>query len=64
MTYIEEYYRLTLTWDVFKYNKGLKIKANLIGLTLTWDVFKFSLDVTGIVTSLCLTLTWDVFKCF
>ena len=32
--------RLTLTWDVFKWEKRLQKKITQQGLTLTWDVFK------------------------
>ena len=33
-------YRLTLTWDVFKYSEELYKFPKVLGLTLTWDVFK------------------------
>ena len=42
MNYLEETYtRLTLTWDVFKFD-GNQVNASMITrLTLTWDVFKW-----------------------
>ena len=38
---IMEAVRLTLTWDVFKFD-GNQVNASMITrLTLTWDVFKW-----------------------
>ncbi len=36
----ESDYRLTLTWDVLKYNFKDDLVFDYNGLTLTWDVLK------------------------
>ena len=53
---------LTLTWDVFKYNKGELITIWNPRLTLTWDVFKSKKRRNLKKKAYWLTLTWDVFK--
>ena len=53
---------LTLTWDVFKFNKNICTTTFSTRLTLTWDVFKFFAAALCTCIIKGLTLTWDVFK--
>ena len=54
--------RLTLTWDVLKFDVFFVVFNILFWLTLTWDVLKLHIKKPVMSCSIRLTLTWDVLK--